>query len=43
MGMPKCDECKKKIKEGLVGICPDCGKITCEECIGEEEGEEKRI
>lgn len=31
-----CNGCKKEIEEGIVGVCPDCGKITCEECIKEK-------
>jgi|ETNmetMinimDraft_2_1059921.scaffolds.fasta_scaffold06128_6 threonine synthase len=29
----KCDRCKRKIKCGeIIGICPDCDKVTCSEC-----------
>lgn len=33
-----CDKCNKKIKSGSkIFICPDCLKITCEECVEKEE------
>jgi len=33
-----CDKCKKEIKKGRIGICPDCGKITCGECMERADG-----
>lgn len=34
-----CCKCKKKIKKGRIGICPACGRITCEECMEKEDKE----
>ena len=36
-----CDVCGKEMKGGKVGVCPDCGRLICEECMRNEDKEKK--
>jgi len=43
MKIQKCRECKREIdtEKEVIGICPHCGRITCEECMKKIKKEKK--